>query len=341
MAAGPEPTTERSGEAPIEVGSHGDEASDLEPLEFDAESANTSITSSIYKHSYENGRRYHCYRDGKYPIPNDDIEQNREDMKHAMCLELTDGKLVFAPIGYNPQKVIDLGTGTGIWAIDFADKYPSAQVTGVDLSPIQPNWIPPNLKFVVDDVEDDWVAGSDFDLVYARNLAPLVKDFPKLLKRSIENIKPGGWLEVADFSANVDCDDGTMADNYPLKVFWDKVQDAMTIFGTEIRIAPRVGQLMEEAGFVNVQKKVFKVPVGTWPLDKTLRLVGLYMQTVTSDFLGAAGGKPFRTLGMSEEDIEVFLASVRKALASPGVHAYGRYYVWSGQKPERKGKGKE
>lgn len=30
-----------------------------------------------------------------------------------MVLELTDGKLVQAPIGDNPQKVIDLGTGTG------------------------------------------------------------------------------------------------------------------------------------------------------------------------------------------------------------------------------------
>lgn len=64
--------------------------------------------------------RYHYYRDGKYPIPNDDIEQNREDMKHAMVLELTDGKLVYAPIGDHPQRVIDLGTGTGIWAIDCA-----------------------------------------------------------------------------------------------------------------------------------------------------------------------------------------------------------------------------
>lgn len=41
-------------------------------------------------------------------------------MKHAMVLELTDGKLVYAPIGDHPQKVIDLGTGTGIWAIDCA-----------------------------------------------------------------------------------------------------------------------------------------------------------------------------------------------------------------------------
>jgi ribosomal protein L11 methylase PrmA len=34
-------------------------------------------------------------------------------MKHSMVLELADGKLVHAPIGDHPQKVIDLGTGTG------------------------------------------------------------------------------------------------------------------------------------------------------------------------------------------------------------------------------------
>lgn len=92
--------------------------------------------------------QYHQYRHGRYPIPNDDDEQNREDMKHALTLELTEyvpfaftsirysqqqgepasafadwcgrdsGKLFFAPIGDNPQKIIDLGTGTGIWAID-------------------------------------------------------------------------------------------------------------------------------------------------------------------------------------------------------------------------------
>lgn len=49
----------------------------------------TSVTSSIYAHTYENGRRYHSYKYGRYPIPNDDIEQNREDMKHAMIMELT------------------------------------------------------------------------------------------------------------------------------------------------------------------------------------------------------------------------------------------------------------
>lgn len=34
--------------------------------------------------------QYHQYRHGRYPIPNDDKEQNRDDMKHAMMLELTE-----------------------------------------------------------------------------------------------------------------------------------------------------------------------------------------------------------------------------------------------------------
>lgn len=80
-----------------------------------------SATSSIYAHTYENGRRYQCFKNGRYPIPNDDSEQDREDMKHAMMLELTDGELFYAPIGDNPQSIMDIGTGTGESALGRLD----------------------------------------------------------------------------------------------------------------------------------------------------------------------------------------------------------------------------
>jgi hypothetical protein len=78
-----------------------------------ASTGSTSVTSSVYAHTIENGRRYQHFKNGRYPIPNDDEELNREDMKHAMMMELCDGRLFYAPIGENPQKILDIGTGTG------------------------------------------------------------------------------------------------------------------------------------------------------------------------------------------------------------------------------------
>jgi hypothetical protein len=78
----------------------------------------TSISSSVYQHTHQNGRRYHKFRHGRYPFPNDDREQSREEMLHAMMLEATDGKLFISPITEHPTKIIDLGTGTGSWAIE-------------------------------------------------------------------------------------------------------------------------------------------------------------------------------------------------------------------------------
>ncbi|KAL1972883.1 hypothetical protein VTN31DRAFT_6425 [Thermomyces dupontii] len=48
-------------------------------------------------------------------------------MVHEMCLRVLQRKLYLAPVK-KPQRVIDLATGTGLWAIDFADQHPEAEV---------------------------------------------------------------------------------------------------------------------------------------------------------------------------------------------------------------------
>jgi hypothetical protein len=81
-------------------------------------SGSTSIQSNVREFLYENGRRYHRYREGHYNFPNDDVEQEREDMKHAMVKLLCNQKLHLAPLPSHPQEILDVGTGTGIWAIE-------------------------------------------------------------------------------------------------------------------------------------------------------------------------------------------------------------------------------
>ncbi|GJD03928.1 UMTA [Colletotrichum higginsianum] len=62
-------------------------------------------------------------------------------MQHEICNVTFHGKLGFAPPCDEDAKVgrvLDLGTGTGLWAIDYGDYHPETEVLGVDLSPIQP-----------------------------------------------------------------------------------------------------------------------------------------------------------------------------------------------------------
>ncbi|KAL1963890.1 hypothetical protein VTN77DRAFT_7696 [Rasamsonia byssochlamydoides] len=87
-----------------------------------------SLTSSVLNYRHENGRRYHGYRDGSYLLPNDEDESNRLDMANELTLRIMGRRLFLAPIGPSPQRVIDIATGTGIWAIEFADQYSSAEV---------------------------------------------------------------------------------------------------------------------------------------------------------------------------------------------------------------------
>lgn len=88
-----------------------DEAIDLSDIDS---TTSTSITSSIRNYQYENGRRYHALREGEYLLPNDEREQDRLDLHHHIFRLTLGGPLIRAPIPPNPQRVVDLGTGTGM-----------------------------------------------------------------------------------------------------------------------------------------------------------------------------------------------------------------------------------
>lgn len=71
----------------------------------------------------------------------------------------------------------------------MGDLYRAAHVLGLDLSPIQPEWVPPNVKFMVDDVESPWLRPKNhFDYIHARHMVVAIKDWPKLMERAFEYV---------------------------------------------------------------------------------------------------------------------------------------------------------
>lgn len=81
------------------------------------------------------------------------------------------GKLYQAPINLETTRhVLDVGTGTGAWANDFAEENPQCQVLGIDLARIQPSRVP-NCTFSRVDAEEEWVYyPRKFDFVFMRDV---------------------------------------------------------------------------------------------------------------------------------------------------------------------------
>jgi len=248
--------------------------------------SNLSFASSVRDYCYENGRRYHAYRPGQYPFPNDEEEQDRLALMHHLFKLLSGGDLHRAPIARprTPVRVLDIGTGTGDWVLEMAEDFPSADIIGTDLSPIQPNFTPPNCRFFVDDAESDWTFSPNeaFDYIHARSMGGGIGDWPRLLKQAYAHLKPGGWFEAQEFETRVLSDDGTHLQASAVLDWQDRLVRASERFGKPMNVAPQLSGWMEEAGFVNVSDDIYKVCVfffllGWWVCAYTITVSGWWL----------------------------------------------------------------
>jgi ubiquinone/menaquinone biosynthesis C-methylase UbiE len=309
-------------------------------LGTDAASSTASISSSILEYRTVNGRTYHSERgDSIYWGPNDDRGQECMDIQNHIWSLAFDDKLFLAPLSDDIEKAVDIGTGTGIWAIDFADARPNCQVVGTDLSPIQPSWIPPNLSFQIDDLNCDWTfEPNTFDYVHTRWLVGAVHNWDHMLQEAFKALKPGGWVECWDLDAAFLCDDGTLSPKSALSqwslifVQFNKTLDQPAEFfpvqsGVQLRA-------VENAGFANIHKKTVRFPVSPWPKDPKLKELGQYQQAAILGDLDGFMGYATSSLKWTKQEQDIYAAHMRKELRDTSLHAYiPGLAVWA-QKPE-------
>ncbi|KAJ6588718.1 S-adenosyl-L-methionine-dependent methyltransferase, partial [Mycena capillaripes] len=125
----------------------------------------------------------------------------RLDEVHFAIREYLNGKISFAPI-MSPTRILELGCGSGAWAIDAANDFPNAEIVAADLFPtLQDISLPENINFQLVDVTQKFpFEENSFDLVHARLLLMHVPNAKEVIERATRLVKPGGWLVLEDLN---------------------------------------------------------------------------------------------------------------------------------------------
>ncbi|KAI9856392.1 MAG: hypothetical protein M1824_005430 [Vezdaea acicularis] len=295
-----------------------------------AANGQSTVTSRSVPPYMENGRLYHGYKKGMYMFPCDEQEKDRLDMQHkffsiARRDYLFNGPLACPP-GERPE-ILDLGTGTGIWAIDMADKFPEAWVTGLDLAEIQPASIPKNLRFRIQDHEGLWTMGEGTkDLIHLRMGCGSVSHWPELYQKVFAHLRPGyGSFEQVEMDLQPRCDDGTMPETAAVRQWYNYLADATARADKPIQYEHNTEQLLQHAGFTDIRHQTIRIPVNTWSPNAFEKIVGRWWNMILKEGLGleALSVAPLtRVFRWSHADVARLLKDVTHDICNKKMHIY-------------------
>src|SRR5579884_4515213 len=133
-----------------------------------------------------------------YLFPRHPEEVDRLDLQHFALREAL-GANFLAPVE-GPERVLDVGTGTGQWGFEVCHRFPGALVVGFDLVRGKPN-PPPGYRHVRGNLLQGLPFRDDvFDFVHQRFLTagiPVVA-WPGAVAELVRVTRPGGWVELAE-----------------------------------------------------------------------------------------------------------------------------------------------
>ncbi|KAA8630562.1 hypothetical protein SMACR_08784 [Sordaria macrospora] len=291
-------------------------------------STTASLSSTIFQYRTLHGRTYHGdVGTAESWEPNDQRHVDAMELGHHAYTLILDGKPFLSPLEKKwVRKVLDVGTGGGLWAIDFADDFPNAEVIGTDVSPIQPSWVPANLHFEIDDCNQQWTWNEiSFGFIHTRMLIGVVTDWHALLCNAFRCLKPGGYVESMVSSAYFHSDDGTVKEGSALSqyhtIFWEAGKKMGRVFKVFEDDLQRKG--MEDAGFVDITVQDVNIPFGTWPEDKKAAEIGLWVKiALETDLEGYFNYVCNNLLGWKTDKTAAYIAHVKKEWNDPNIHGY-------------------
>ncbi|KAH8928440.1 S-adenosyl-L-methionine-dependent methyltransferase [Atractiella rhizophila] len=267
----------------------------------------SSLSSSASWFSYAEGRRFHnSEHDIAYYYPNDAEELDRLDCQHEGYKLLLGGRNY--PIEVlslhldpkdpvpGPRTILDLGTGSGVWAIQMGDEFPNSTVIGVDLAPVQPERVPPNVTFVcedftkVDDLDYSYILRKredrigegekrKFELIFMRCLIWGIRDWEAIIEQIAQGLEEGGMMvliEPGEMPFSVFEGEGSVGEATLL--WWRTLRECMAARGAHPDAPAHLAEMVERNPKLHlILAKRLDCPIGDWASDEDLKVAGRYL----------------------------------------------------------------
>ncbi|PHH82320.1 hypothetical protein CDD82_6356 [Ophiocordyceps australis] len=246
---------------------------------------------------WAHGRYYGSWKQGKYLCPIDSEELNRLDLLHKFFLVARKGALTSVNLDFGrPARIMDMGTGTGIWAIQVSDSQVMSrgeggvtmtavltwhcrlrcipEIMAIDINLIQPRLIPRGMVTMQFDIEEpSWDAlYCNCDLIFFRMLLGSIRTdkWPSVYRNALEHLAPGtGYLEHVEIDWEVGFESsGEIPPNSAFKEWSETYLRGLDGFFRNARVRTQnTKRLLEEAGFCDIREQTIRCYVNPWSAD--------------------------------------------------------------------------
>ncbi|KAI1572628.1 methyltransferase type 11 protein [Pyrenophora tritici-repentis] len=265
------------------------------------------------------------------PVAIDDREESRLTAQHELMCEIFGDRLFSPRIPVaDPRAILECGYGGGDWAVQCAEEFEDCEVTAIDIFPMPVTDQPDNLELIGYNLNDplrdpEVFQANQYDLIHSRFVFPGIKTarWARYIRDMRLLLRPGGWVQIVEYIPIIQSHNGRLTDESAVRRWWQSYQAAMLRADRDPRIGRRLGPLLLENRYRDVEVDVEQLHVGAWSPDPAKASLGRQSAGMVGDLLESLGVWPFTAeLGWTAAQFDHLMGEVRQELGNTDLKLY-------------------